>query len=177
MDILNVIKRDHDTIKGLTARLATIAEDPSAESDDLVDELAVTTKVLFRAEESALYAECDQSRQALHEYVQKGRFTHSLIEATITQLGKRQPGDDGKFKAVLSVLDELIDRHFKEEEEQIFPMIANSFTEQEREPLGGRMQQLREVHRDKIVRARQASGPAGAKRKNAATEKRADLPE
>jgi hypothetical protein len=81
------------------------------------------------------------------------------------RLAELTPDAEGKFTATLQVAKELLKHHADEMESKILPLVIQSFSEEERVPMVGRIRQLKEHHRDRMVRQRKVSGPAGIARK------------
>lgn len=68
----------------------------------------------------------------LRDIVLEGKIEHSLINKVLDKLSSTAPGEDGKFKATLYVLKELLEHHaLCDEEEELFPQIKKLFTEME----------------------------------------------
>ena len=80
---------------------------------------------------------CEKKNLILRDFVLEGKIEHSLIDKMLKKLDSTLPGEDGNFKAALSVIKELLEHHvLQDEEEKLFPQIREAFTEEERNEMG-----------------------------------------
>jgi hemerythrin superfamily protein len=165
MDVVDLIKADHNAIAALIDKIKQIAEDPATDASELMEDLYAEIYIHFRAVEKSLYRACRRSRKDLRNLALKGRMEHRLIELLIKHLLRKQPDSEGRFLASAMVLEELFDHHASQANTEVLPQVTQAFTAEEREQMSGRMQFLKEKFRDELVKERKTSGPAGIRRK------------
>jgi hemerythrin superfamily protein len=161
MDVLMVMKKDHDKAFELIEKLEDLTEEPSGESLELTRQLVLEVLVHAQSEEKALYQMCELSGGAqLRNFSLEGRIEHSLVEETLRRLLSLAPGEDGEFKAALKVAKELLYHHARQEEEKkIFPLVKKYFTSDERHQMGETMLAARERLRPRMEALLTIPGP------------------
>lgn len=143
MDILEVMKQDHDEALELIERLLELStrEEAAGEIDVGVAELRSAIETHARAEEHALYEPCERQVKAIREAVLEGYHEHALLDAMLARLTQLSPGDDGELKAALRVVRELLEHHGRVQEEgKLFPRLRRAFPKAEREAMGREME-------------------------------------
>ena len=151
MDILSVIKQDHEAVKHLFNQLEKNADMPSKEVTKLVRQLVLEIKLHSKSEEMALYKACLNKTEALHDFSLEGFIEHRLLDVVLKKLPQVKPGKDGEFKALLTVAKELFEHHAEEEEEEeIFPKLKSAFSKEELSELGDLMLSHKEKLRAKM---------------------------
>lgn len=152
MDILKLIERDHKEVKKIFRQLEKQAEQATPETPKLVEQLMLEVKVHAKAEEATLYGALLEQGKKLKEFSQEGKIEHKLLELTLNKLSKTEPGQDGEFKAVLSVAKELFEHHAEEEEEsEIFPKVEKAFNLEQRKQIGVRFLEAKEQIRLRLT--------------------------
>lgn len=153
MDILNLIRRDHDDI---FARLMALEEILDWQRGylqrplvtRLVGELRKELQVHARAEELSLYkALLELDLHKLDEKGREGIAEHSSIDDAVARLADlcddRYAGREDLLAEVV-VLKELLEHHARhEEEEELFPEIKRRFDTDARKMLGAEMESVR----------------------------------
>lgn len=151
MDILKVIKKDHDEALSLIKKMEPKAEKETAELRRMAKTLATEVILHAKSEEQALYEACEKYNKNLKEFSNEGYIEHQLIAATLKKLVKIKADADGEFKAYLAVIKELIEHHGREEEEKtMFPKFRRAFDDEQRAIMGDFMEEYKEQLRPKI---------------------------
>ncbi len=151
-DILLIIKKDHQNVKKLIGKLAKIAEKPSKEVPKDATRLAFELMLHAKAEEIALYEACETYNLKFRDFVLEGYHEHALLEDMLKKLLVTMPDKNGEFKAVLTVIKELVEHHAEEEEEkEMFPKIRKAFSLQQRQEMGRMMQKQKIVLKPQIL--------------------------
>jgi hemerythrin-like domain-containing protein len=141
MDIRHIMRDDHDEALALIEKLEKVAEkEASEETTAMVEKLVTAVKLHSKAEERALYTALEVAKKDLRDFALEGYLEHDALDATLDKLAALEPGEDGEFKAALTVCKEMLEHHGKEEEEgELFPMLEKTFSKDELIALGQTM--------------------------------------
>ena len=151
MDILKLIKRDHEEAFEAIDKLEKMTDSPSHEADKLTHEFVVAVLLHAKSEEKGLYEMIASKKEGFKDFTLEGTIEHSLVENTLKRLLAVKPGGNGEFKAALTVTKELLEHHAKEEEEEeLFPKIKKNFSAEERDQMGQVMIAAKEKLRPEI---------------------------
>ncbi|WGL59772.1 hemerythrin domain-containing protein [Pigmentibacter sp. JX0631] len=132
MDIIKKLINDHHNALALIEKLEKRTQKNDDKTQELVQKLYDEISLHAKSEEKALYKMCEKKNIKLRDIVLEGKIEHSLITRLLEKLISTTPGEDGKFKAILFVLKELLEHHaLCDEEEELFPQIKKYFTERE----------------------------------------------
>jgi len=134
MDALELLKKDHQTVKGLLA--AAKETDDKKEQKQLFKEIKTELDTHARIEETIFYPAM-QEHEELKEMVFESIEEHRQVKTLLRELSRATPGSD-KFKAKLKVLlNDNVEHHAEEEEEgKMFPKVRDVFDRAELEQLG-----------------------------------------
>jgi hypothetical protein len=146
MDIRDLIREDHDEALELIEKLMKVAEKPAtAESAAMTQKLVTAVTLHAKAEEAGLYAALEDAKKDLRDFSLEGYNEHACLDLMLDKLAGLEPGEDGEYKAALTVVKELIEHHGKEEEEgEVFPKLARAFSADELEAFGALMTEEKE---------------------------------
>ena len=148
MDALELLKRDHQTVK----KLLTAAKETEDKNEQkrLFREIKTELETHARIEESIFYPAVQEHEQ-LKEMVFESLEEHRQVKTLLGELSRGTAGSD-KFKAKLKVLSDNVEHHAEEEEEgKMFPKVRKVFNSNELEELG------QELEAAKQKRLRKAS--------------------
>jgi hemerythrin superfamily protein len=137
MNAIAMLEQQHKKVTALFEqyeRAETTAR-KKALFEEIADDLAVHTTIEEKVFYPAVYA--SDTQEVLGEGVEE----HLSVKRLIVDLMELSPGDEA-FDAKMSVMKEQVEHHVKEEREQLFPKVRESFDEQTLEQLGSRMQGL-----------------------------------
>jgi len=133
MDALELLKKDHQTVKELLA--AAKETDDKKEQKQLFKEIKIELDTHARIEETIFYPAM-QEHEELKEMVFESIEEHRQVKTLLRELSRATPGSD-KFKAKLKVLNDNVEHHAEEEEEgKMFPKVRDVFDRAEVEQLG-----------------------------------------
>jgi hypothetical protein len=146
MDIRDLIREDHDEALALIAKLEKLAEKPASdEARAMTEELVTAVKLHAKSEEAGLYAALETAKKDLRDFSLEGYNEHECLDLMLDKLLTLEPGEDGHYKATLTVVKELIEHHGKEEEEgEVFPKLAKAFSADELMAFGSAMVEEKE---------------------------------
>jgi hypothetical protein len=135
MDVVELIKRDHDEMAELFDQLASIARDHrTVEAMHLAAQLVVAARVHARSEEHVLYEVLRTRGARLKAFALAGPHEHETLESTLDKLLIPRPRDD--YQVVIRVARDLFEMHAREEEEaEILPLVCEALLPDERASL------------------------------------------
>lgn len=170
MNILDLLKKDHDEAMAMIKRLEKMADKPNKKTWSLTLELVEEVLLHAKAEEKALYSVIKKKNEDFRDFTLEGDIEHKLLENTLKRLLKVRPGEDGRYKAALSVVKELLEHHGREEEEkEYFPKIKKAYKSSELEEMGRDFKIMKEEIRPSIqlkLRPVRKMGPVRESRQN-----------
>ncbi len=132
IDVLEILESQHLEVDKLIEQLEQSKDDRARVFAELADKLAAHATV----EEQILYPMTMNARtsEMLHEAVEE----HLAFKRILADMLALDPvADDAEFSAKLSVLKEEISHHAHEEEEgELFPLLRNLMSADERAAIG-----------------------------------------
>ena len=146
---------------------ALFEEFRSFEDDDarrrVAGEIIETLWVHHQIEEHVLYPAVVERLPSMKDEVDEDLEEHRALERQLEQMRASDLEDD-RYDALVEVTEELVDHHFEEEEEDLFPVVREQFPHDELREMGERMdvlsRQLRKT-RDELVEEARAVGVTG----------------
>jgi hemerythrin superfamily protein len=117
VDILGVIKREHNEVKGLFKEYEALGPRAKAMRTKLTQKIMNELVAHDEAEEKTLYTRLKQrARESADRIMVLEAYTeHSMASELISKL-QRMDAADEEFIAMFEVLHESIERHIKDEE-------------------------------------------------------------
>lgn len=117
MDIFAMLKKDHQNVKELFKKFESARSNKQKIADEIFHELEVHTKV----EEETLYPAMEkEADDEGGDLVREAYEEHNIAKILIKDL-KKLKADDEIFTAKFKVLQENVEHHIKEEENELFP--------------------------------------------------------
>ena len=138
MDAIELLKTQHQEVKGLFKRIEKAEED---EKQDLFEQLADALAVHAAIEEKHFYPATKNART--EELLQEAVEEHLSAKRLIADLMEMSP-EDPQFDAKVAVLEEQIEHHVEEEEKELFPKVRKMIGKEELEDLGMVMEDMAE---------------------------------
>jgi hemerythrin superfamily protein len=141
MDAIELLEGQHREVEKLFEKFESAGENARKTKDKLCREISDKLAVHAEIEEQLFYPEAkdedteDVLRESLEEHLAVKRILADLLETEVT---------DVQFDARMKVLQEQIEHHVEEEEEELFPKVRKAMSEDELEDLGSRMEELAE---------------------------------
>jgi hemerythrin-like domain-containing protein len=136
MDAIELLKQEHRMVKELFEQFEEAGERATRQRRTLVEKLTAALVPHMAVEEQHLYpmfrerGDEDDRHMAL-EAIEE----HHVVKVLLKELEAMTP-DDERYAAKVTVLQELVDHHIKEEEEEIFPVLAKATSREELAELG-----------------------------------------
>jgi hemerythrin superfamily protein len=144
VDVLDLLKQDHQKVSGLIQQVQQVEPDDERVqelSEQIVQELTIHSAL----EEAMFYPLLrDRAEEAEERVDVFEAFTeHDVVKHLISLLQGRRTNAE-LFKAELQVLGESVKHHVKEEESTIFTLARELLDDEEREELGEQVQTEKE---------------------------------
>jgi|1185.fasta_scaffold142807_2 hypothetical protein len=139
MDVLKLLKQDHDKVKKLLSELDETGEKAVKTRTTLFARVKRELTIHEIIEEEILYpAFAEQAK--LKDIVLEGYQEHHVVDLILGELSELSPEDE-KWGAKLSVAKENVEHHIEEEEGEMFKKARQLFEQSELEQLGQRMEE------------------------------------
>jgi hemerythrin superfamily protein len=140
MDAIELLKADHDEVRGLFEqfRQAQEAEDTDR-MRELQERIFTELEAHTRIEEDIFYpAVRETDEEELGEDVDEGLQEHHVVKVLMREI-ESVSGDD-TFVAKMKVLMENVEHHAEEEETEMFPEVREKMAPGRLEELGAQLQ-------------------------------------
>jgi hypothetical protein len=135
MDIITVIKRDHDEVADLFDRLVMLSS--ADEAMRIARRLVARARIHSRAEERVVY-ETLRSHPKLKMFALAGPHEHENLDTTLDKLLVRHPHDE--YRMIVGVARDLFTMHARDEEEaEMLPAMRQCMSADELLALGSEM--------------------------------------
>lgn len=137
MDIVELIRRDHDELAQMFDELAEIARDDRRGSGAvrLCSRLVVAAKLHTRAEERIVYEVLRTCPGPLKAFALAGPHEHEMLDITLDKLLVQRPSEE--LGVIVRVAHDLFEMHARDEEEaDILPLVEQMLSIDERRALG-----------------------------------------
>lgn len=140
-----LLKKDHDTVRGLLGDLEKSAMRGGPKAQKLVAQIDKELEIHTTIEEEIFYP---AFRDAVRSKDDKKMYFEALEEHHVVKLVMPEVKEDGmaleEFAAKAKVLKELVEHHADEEEKEMFPEARKVLSRAELQDLGDRMQQRKQ---------------------------------
>jgi hypothetical protein len=128
MNIYELLKKDHETVKSLFAELEGTTEEQGDEREELFQTLKQELSVHALAEEKFFYPlllEEEESEEIALEAVEE----HKVVKKLLKELEANRK-DTKEWAAKLKVLQENVEHHVEEEEGELFEKAEDIISEE-----------------------------------------------
>jgi hemerythrin superfamily protein len=145
MNAIELLKAQHREVEELFGKFEGTSEGAEKTRERLCQEIGDALAVHSEIEEKIFYPESkqDNTEQLLRESVEE----HLAVKRELADIMKSDL-DDPQFDAKMKVVKELVEHHVQEEENELFPLVAKSCSEEELDEMGTRMQEMAEELRE-----------------------------
>jgi hemerythrin superfamily protein len=147
MNVLEILKQDHQKVKGLFQEVTRTTD--QAKRKELFDKIDTELEIHAHVEETVFYPaieEHEEFKDMVAEALQEHQEAKTLLEE-LEELG----AEDHDFGSKLQELIEAVEHHIKEEEGEMFPKIREVFDEDELEQLGQELESAKGTeHREAV---------------------------
>ncbi len=148
MDAITLLKRDHDKVKELLAKLETTTERGVKTRQELFSTIKGELIVHEIIEEEIFYPTL-KSHPKAKDIVLEGIEEHDVVNHLMGEL-EDLPVEDETWGPKAKVMKENVEHHIEEEEGDMFKKARQIFDEAELEELGSRMEERKESARREV---------------------------
>ena len=153
MNAVELLTQDHQTVATLFGQLeATKAQ---KEKERLFRQIKAELETHTHIEETIFYPALQQAEE-LNELILEAFEDHKAAKALLLEIGIQFDGSQN-FDAQLNDLKQIVVRHVREEEDEVFPQVEELFVASELERLGKEMQAAKKEFQKTENVARSAS--------------------
>ena len=158
MDALELLKTDHDTVRGLFQqfREAERSGDMGA-LEELAGEIAEELTIHAEIEEHVFYPAVRQMSNELDKLVEEGLEEHQEVKQLLERIDGMAPQDDGFASSMTQLIDD-VEHHATEEENEMFPKMLSALPDTT--PLLGDDLATRKIEVEQQVRTDRGKGMA-----------------
>lgn len=144
MDALELLKSDHDKVRGLFNDFRSAAEqDDAARMGELCSEVFNELTVHTSIEEEIFYpAVREAGGEELNEQTDESWEEHHVVDVLMEEIRALDPGD-AAFKAKMTVLMENVEHHAQEEEDEMFPQVRELMSNDDLQAMGQKLQEAK----------------------------------
>ncbi|MCF6157286.1 MAG: hemerythrin domain-containing protein [wastewater metagenome] len=140
MDIFQMIKSDHKKVKDLFKKMKGKPKGGTRESpEDIFPEIDKELHGHMEGEEKLFYSTLEKEDD-LRETILKNYEEHGIAKKMLEDMDKMSKGDE-KWMAKLSVLRDVVERHMKDEEGDMFKKARKVIKRDQAQELGKRFEE------------------------------------
>jgi iron-sulfur cluster repair protein YtfE (RIC family) len=148
MKATDLLEQQHEEVKAIFKQLEDA--EGAAEQKELFEELASNLVAHDGIERQIFYPACEQA-MGMTDELGEALVEHGLIEFMLYEADQARGKKDFKFKC--KVLQEALEHHIEEEEDEFFPKVEKELGDDKLEALGTRMEKAFEEAREEDFRA------------------------
>ena len=137
MDVLTLLKEDHDKIKKILSHIEATTERGVKTREEFFNKVKAELKVHEAIEEEILYPALKDHPKA-KDLVLEAYEEHNVVDTVMAEIDET-PFDDETWGAKFTVMKENLEHHIEEEEDDMFKKARQVMDEAELKELGERM--------------------------------------
>jgi len=140
MDATKLLKADHDEVRKLFKEYEKTGDRATSKKRELFEELRDALTVHAEIEEEIFYPAVKAIRaKDAKDDVREGFEEHKIVKTLLAELDGMKPEDE-QFEAKMTVLQESVEHHADEEEEEMFKEARKGLSKERLEELGEKME-------------------------------------
>ena len=144
MDPIALLKKDHREVEQLFKEYEKAGDSAHAKKQGLFEEIRSALEGHMDIEETIFYPAVKKIRDAeIKDEVREADEEHHVVKVLLGELSKMKPQDE-QFDAKMTVLQENIEHHVKEEEDDLLPDAKKNLSSEKLESLGSQMAERKE---------------------------------
>ena len=147
MNAFQLLKEDHKKVSGIFQQLEPTTERAEKTREELFGKLKQELEIHAQVEETIFYPAIKQAHET-REITLEGLEEHHVIKILLREL-EETPVAAEEWAAKLKVLQENVEHHVEEEEEEMFQKARQVLSEVEINTLGEQMEEMKERHQPK----------------------------
>ena len=144
MKATTLLKKDHDTVRDLFKQYEKAGDRAFQTKKDLFEQVKTELEIHAAIEEEIFYPAFKRIREKeAKEIVLEAFEEHAVVKDLLEQLSEMSPEDE-TFDAKFKVMQENVEHHAEEEEDEMFPEANKNLSNEVLEELGARMEARKE---------------------------------
>ena len=147
MTILELLKEDHERVKGILQELKDTSAKAIKTKIGLFEKLKTELMLHEEIEETIFYPPLKKHKET-KELILQAYEEHHTVDLILEELEDLEPKEEN-WMPKLAVLKENLEHHIYEEEGTLFPKVKEVFDQEVLEKMGQEMQKMKE---DETVR-------------------------
>jgi iron-sulfur cluster repair protein YtfE (RIC family) len=145
MDPTTLLKRDHEVVKSLFKEYEAAGDQAYVKKKHLFQTIKGELEIHMDIEETIFYPALKSiRRETIKDEVREADEEHHVVKVLLGEISKLRPEDE-QYDAKITVLQENIEHHVKEEEGEMFPDARKHLTAEKLAQLGEEMEERKEV--------------------------------
>ncbi|RON51389.1 hemerythrin domain-containing protein [Pseudomonas frederiksbergensis] len=158
MNAIDLLKADHERVKGILGQLSESTERAVKKRTELIAKLEMEITIHTRLEEEVLYpaykkAGGKEQEVMYYEAKEEHRTVDSLVLPDLKTTDPSTPEFSGRVK----VVKELLEHHIEEEETEMFPQARKLLGKATLDELGQQMEMLKVQYKKEMTAANMAA--------------------
>jgi len=138
MNAFQLLKEDHKKVSGIFQQLEPTTERAHKTREELFGKLKQELEIHTQIEETIFYPVIKQAHET-REITLEGFEEHHVVKILLKEL-EETPVDAEEWAAKLKVLQENVEHHVEEEEEEMFQKARQVLSEEQINDLGAQME-------------------------------------
>jgi hemerythrin superfamily protein len=138
MDVLTLLKNDHDDVKQLFKQ---IEQAEGSDARQLWEEISSKLSLHEELEETLLYPTL-KKEEAAKDLILESYQEHHVLDVLMGEINALKPSDEA-WQPKIKVLQENAEHHIEEEEGELFPKVRKIWNTNKRQEVGRQMQQMK----------------------------------
>lgn len=139
MDAFNLLKADHRKVEDLFKRLE---QERGKRKLTVFEQIKTELELHTHIEEKIFYPALEEAKET-HDLALEAYEEHDVVKKLLKSLSRARTADD-EWEAQSKVLQENVEHHVEEEENELFKKAGSVFSEEEIENLGEQMEAEKE---------------------------------
>jgi len=140
MEATALLKKDHVAVKALFKKYEAAGDHAEQTKQKLFDQIKAELDAHAAVEEQIFYPAVQEGRSAeAKDMVLEALEEHKVVKTLLEEIAALTPADD-EFDAKMKVLQENVEHHADEEENEMFPQAKKQLSDDVRNELGTRME-------------------------------------
>lgn len=141
MNAIDLLKQQHREVEQLFSKFEEASQGAEKTRERLCQQIGDALAVHAEIEEKIFYPESKQEnteeilRESVEEHLAVKRLLADIMQSDV---------DDPQFDAKMKVVKEQVEHHVQEEENELFPLIAQACSDEDLDDLGNRMHEMAE---------------------------------
>ncbi len=163
MDAFTLLKADHQKVAELFEQLEAASGKAKL---DVFDQIRTELELHAHIEEKVFYPALEKPSET-HELTMEAYEEHEVVKRLLRELSRARSADD-EWQAKAKVLQENVEHHVEEEENELFPKASDALGEEAIEELGERLEAEKTRRQGSARSSAKKSGKKSSKKSSAA---------